>query len=254
MKQTMDLFYEETGQGIPVILVHGFPMDHTNWQPLIPFIHPNIHLILPDLRGFGKSPVSEDVYSMDLLAGDVCAVLDRLKIQKAVVIGHSMGGYVTLAFARLFPDRLMGIGLVGSKPGPDSPDKRAGRREMVDAIRREGMQAVVDRMLTNLTRDADVANQISKIMMKTSTQAGIGATLGMAEREDSTAMISELNIPGLVMVGTDDPFAPLEPAIELVQKMKNARLVKIYGAGHMMMMERPEAVAAGINDFLALFS
>lgn len=254
MKDTVDLFFKQTGQGIPLILVHGYPLDHTTWQPVLPLLRSNVRVILPDLRGFGKSPVTEGIYSMDLLAGDVCAMMDQLNIPRAVLIGHSMGGYVTLAFARHFPERLLGIGLVGSKANADAPDKQAGRKELAAAIQKGGMQVAVERMLPNLTRDAGVAKQITGIMLSTSTQAGMGASLGMAERADSTSLVSELSVPGIVMAGTDDPFSPLDVACELAQSMKNARLVKIDGAGHMMMMEQPQAVAAGLNDFLAQFT
>jgi pimeloyl-ACP methyl ester carboxylesterase len=254
MKATVNLFFEQIGQGTPLVLVHGYPLDHTTWKPIIPFLKSNVRAILPDLRGFGKSPVADGIYSMELLAGDICALLDQLKIQKAVIIGHSMGGYVSLAFARLFPERLLGIGLVGSKTNADAPDKVAGRKEMAEAIQQQGMQATLDRMLANLTRDTDVAKQITPIMLSTSPQAGMGASLGMAERVDSTAMLRKLDLPGLVMVGTDDPFSPVQPARELAQSMKNARLVEIDRAGHMMMMEQPQVVATGLNDFLALFT
>ena len=254
MKETVDLFFEQTGQGIPLILVHGYPLDHTTWQPILPLLRSDVRVILPDLRGFGKSPVTEGIYSMESLAGDVCALMDQLNISRAVIIGHSMGGYVTLAFARLFPERLLGIGLVGSKANADAPDKQAGRKEMADAIHQGGMQVTVERMLPILTRDTGVAQQISGIMLSTSKQAGAGASLGMAERADSTLLVRELNVPGLVMAGTDDPFSPLDASRELAQSMKNARLVKIDGAGHMMMMEQPQAVAAGLNDFLAQFT
>lgn len=254
MKDTVDLFFNQTGQGIPLILIHGYPLDHTTWQPILPFLRSNVHVILPDLRGFGKSPVTEGIYSMEVLAADVCALMDQFNIPRAVIIGHSMGGYVTLAFARLFPERLLGIGLVGSKATADAPDKQAGRKEMAAAIHQRGMQVAVERMLPILTRDTGVAKQITGIMLSTSIPAGAGASLGMAERVDSTDLVSKLNVPGLVMAGADDPFAPLDASRELAQNMKNARLVKIDGAGHMMMMEQPQAVAAGLNDFLALFS
>ncbi len=254
MKATVDLFFEQAGQGIPLVLVHGYPLDHTTWQPVIPFLQTGVRVIVPDLRGFGKSPAADGVYSMDLLAGDVCALLDQLKIPRAVIIGHSMGGYVTLAFARLFPERLLGFGLVGSKTAADAPDKQAGRKEMAEAIQQRGMQVAVERMLPSLTRDAGVAKQISGIMLSTSVRAGAGASLGMAERADSTDLVSEMNVPALIVVGTDDPFSPLDAAHELVHRMKNARLVIIDGAGHMMMMEQPQTVAAGLNDFLVLFA
>ena len=99
----VDLYYEETGQGMPLILVHGFPMDHTTWQPVLPFLNDCARIILPDLRGFGKSPVSKGTYTMRLLAEDILRLMDLLKLEKAVIAGHSMGGYVALILCTGLP-------------------------------------------------------------------------------------------------------------------------------------------------------
>ena len=120
----VDLFYKEYGQGTPVIFLHGFPFDHSIWEPLVPLLSKDARMILPDLRGFGRSPVTEDIYSMRLLAEDVLHLMDHLKIEKAVLVGHSMGGYVSLAFAHAYPGRLLGLGLVATQAAADGPERR----------------------------------------------------------------------------------------------------------------------------------
>ena len=121
--QPVDLFYNEQGQGTPVILLHGFPFNHTIWQPVMPLLAEHARLIMPDLRGFGQSPVTDGVYSMRLMAEDVVALMDKLGLEKAVLVGHSMGGYISLAFAQAYPNRLLGLGLVATQDSSDLPEK-----------------------------------------------------------------------------------------------------------------------------------
>src|SRR5512144_1307135 len=120
----VNLAYEEHGEGTPVILTHGFPLNRSIWYPVVPKLSEKVHLILPDLRGHGQSPVPEGVYSMRLLAEDLRALMDQLNIEKVVLAGHSMGGYVSLAFARAYPGRLAGLALVATQAAADSPERR----------------------------------------------------------------------------------------------------------------------------------
>src|SRR5688500_15068769 len=100
------LAYERRGQGTPLVLLHGFPLDHHLWDKVVPLLEDSFDIIVPDLRGFGNSTMLDASHSMDDYASDIVNLLDRLNIQKAAIVGHSMGGYVALAFARLYPERI----------------------------------------------------------------------------------------------------------------------------------------------------
>jgi pimeloyl-ACP methyl ester carboxylesterase len=123
----VELYYEEFGQGVPVILLHGFPLNHTIWMPVVERLQSHVRVITPDLRGHGKSPATDGDYSMRLMAEDIHALMNRLDIPKAVLVGHSMAGYASLAFARAYPGRLAGLAMVASQAEADTPEKRQAR-------------------------------------------------------------------------------------------------------------------------------
>src|SRR5207248_477284 len=142
---------EERGEGTPLVLLHGFPFDHTIWQQQLDEVSNNTRVLAPDLPGFGKSdalPGAEP--AMDDYAGRVAQWADETGLGKFVLVGHSMGGYIAFAFARLYPERLSGLGLVCTRPGPDSEQTREGRYNMIKQVRDKGAQATVDAMSPNL--------------------------------------------------------------------------------------------------------
>src|SRR5512133_3839444 len=147
----VDLYYEEHGQGTPVIFLHGFPFDHTIWKPIVPLLKNEARLILPDLRGFGKSPVPDGVYTMRLQAEDIKQLMDKLAIEQAVLVGHSMGGYVALSFAQAYPSRLLGLGLVATQASADNPERRQSRYKAAEAVAHKGAKVVASNMVSTLT-------------------------------------------------------------------------------------------------------
>ncbi len=107
------------------MLIHGFPLDHTSWNEVATLLENDFDLILPDLRGFGQSTTVETPYTMSDMADDLAGLLDHLGIEKVALAGHSMGGYVALAFAKKYPQRVSGLGLVASQAAADSPERKA---------------------------------------------------------------------------------------------------------------------------------
>ena len=125
------LAYDRRGKGRPLVLLHGYPLDHRLWDEVVPLLEDQFDLILPDLRGFGGSSTVDAFYTMEDIASDIAGLLDFLGIQKTAIAGHSMGGYVALAFARLYPERVTGLGLVSSQVLADTPAKREDRIQLV---------------------------------------------------------------------------------------------------------------------------
>ena len=244
------LAYEEVGQGLPVVLVHGFPLDHTIWNPIVPLLKDHARLIMPDLRGFGRSPVTPGVYSMRTLAQDLLALLDRLQIGRAVLVGHSMGGYVSLAFAQAYPNRLAGLGMVASHAAADSLERRQGRLNSADEVSRRGVRHLVANMAPRLTSHADLVEPLKTLMMGADPRAVAGSLRGMAERPAAESWLSSIAVPTLVLVGAQDSLVPLDAARTMTQLLGRAWLVEVPDAAHMPMMEAPQATADAIRQLI----
>ncbi len=246
----VDLYYEEYGQGIPAIFLHGFPFDHTIWEPLIPRLSANTRMILPDLRGFGRSPVTEGVYSMRLLAEDVIHLMDRLEIEKAVVVGHSMGGYVSLAFAQAYPSRLLGLGLVATHAVADNPERRQTRYKLAESVAHKGARVVASNMVKTLTPRQELLDPINELILQAHPTGIAGALKGMAERHDLTGELSNISVPAVVIVGKSDQLLSRESVETTAQMLPKGWLVEIPDAGHLPMFEQPEKFQAALLGFL----
>lgn len=239
----VDLHYEESGQGTPLIFIHGFPMDHSNWKPLVPHFGMGVRLIFPDLRGYGASPVTAGVYSMSLLAADICRLMDKLHIERAALVGHSMGGYVSLSFAHQFPERLAGIGLVATRALPDAPEQRISRLAQADEVEKNGTGVVVEGMTPRLTSDVHLQAELKKLMRKADVRAVAGALRGMAERQDATPWLAEIHVPAVVIAGAKDVIVPLAVIKAIADGIPGSEWVEIEDADHMLMMEAPKETA-----------
>lgn len=248
----VDLYYEEYGKGIPAIFLHGFPFDHTIWEPLLPLLKQDARLILPDLRGFGRSPVEGDSYTMRLQAEDIAHLMDRLGIDKAVLVGHSMGGYVALSFAQAYPDRLLGIGLVATQAGADSPERRQSRLKTAEAVTHKGARVVASDMVDTLTSHKDLIEPIHALILRAQPASIVGALKGMAERHDLTGSLSNISVPAVVIAGAADQLIARDRVETMAQMLPKGWLVEIPNAGHMLMMEDPQAVAAHLRQLFKM--
>ena len=249
---TVALVYEELGHGKPVVLLHGFPFDHSIWKPMLPYLEKQARLILPDLRGHGQSPAPAGVYTMRELAEDVVNLLDRLEIEKAVLVGHSMGGYVSLAFAHAYPGRLSGLGLVATQAGADNPERRQSRLKAARLVVRKGVKPVVDNMVARITSKPELVPQLSELMMSANPTGMAGAMRGMAERPDMTGSLADMVVPAVVVAGGQDQVLPMEAMATMAQMLPKGWLVEIPEGGHMLMMEAPEKVAEALGQLIQM--
>lgn len=243
----VDLAYEDHGEGLPVVFLHGFPLNRTIWHPLIPLLKEQARLILPDLRGFGESPVTDGVYSMRLLAEDVLQLLNRLEMERVTLVGHSMGGYVALAFAHAYPNRLASLGLVSSQTEADSPEKRQKRIVNARNVRARGVRVLAKNLPDQLTDDPALASEIKQLILQSDPKAVIGSLQGMAEREDASAWLPAIRVPTLVLAGEQDKIVSVEAPQTFVRFIPRGWLVTVPGAGHMPMLEAPDRVARGVK-------
>ncbi len=217
------LAYERFGNGTPLMLIHGYPLDHTIWNDTAPLLKNDFDLILPDLRGFGQSTTVETPYTLSDMADDLAGLLDHLKLEKVALAGHSMGGYVALAFAKKYPQRVSGLGLIASQAAADSPEGKAKRYQTADEV---------------------------SLIEKQTPSAVMGALKAMAEREDLLSHLSSVTFPVTLIHGSADVLIPIERAQGIKVVFPSARLVEIQGAGHMPMMEFPDETVEGLRLFI----
>ncbi len=245
----IDLAYAQHGTGVPVVLIHGFPLDHSIWRQTIEVLKDSYRLIVVDLRGFGGSSAPDSAYSLEDMAADIAGLLDHLELEKATLVGHSMGGYIALAFARLYPQRVSGLALVASQPLADTPEQKQGRYDTAGKVVEGGVGIVRDAMLPKLSADAKIQEAISKIITRQTSAGVAGALKAMAERADSSSILSEAQFPILIVHGDADLLIPIERAEQMKALNSAAELVVLNGIGHMPMMEAPGDVAKEIAKF-----
>lgn len=246
--------FTEEGEGPPLVFLHGFPLDRDIWMKQIRAFRSDWRVILPDLRGFGESEGTPGPVSMARLAEDVHDLLRHLGAGPAVLVGHSMGGYVALAFARAFPQALRGLVLVGTKAGADAPEAAVSRRAMAAKVEREGtaflLKAMAAKMLAPGNRDETMTVSITSFMRPNRPEGLISALLGMAERPDARTWLADLHVPTLVLAGREDALIPIEEAGVLARGIPGAELQLLDRAGHLVAYEQPYA----FNEALRLWA
>jgi 3-oxoadipate enol-lactonase len=249
----LSIFYSDEGQGEPLLLIHGFPLSSQMYVPQRAALKHRFRVITPDLRGMGQSDVPTSGYSMDAYVDDLLALLDHLDIERAVVGGMSMGGYIAFALLRRAPERVKGLVLIDTKATADDEEMLQKRRALIEQVRNGGPKEAADtsKMLTERTHqeNPDLVDYVQSIMLSTPADGIVGALQAMIVRPDSTSMLRTINVPTLIIVGSDDPLTPPESAKQMQQVMPNARLVVIEDAAHASNLERPEDVNRAILDW-----
>ena len=251
------LAFVDRGTGPAVLLVHGFPLDHSMWNEQIDVLSAGYRVIAPDLRGFGRSGVTDGTITMEQLADDLAGLLDALQLHEPIVFcGLSMGGYVAFQFQRKYGARLRGLILCDTRAAADAPEKAAGRREAAERVLREGPQSLVDAMMPvlfapeTLRNRPDVIESLRRVMLGTDRRAIAAASLGMADRPDLTPGLHAIECPTLVIAGRFDALSPPEEMREIAAAIPAARFAEIPAAGHMSPMENPAEFNAAILEFL----
>src|SRR5258706_1878127 len=242
----IQLAYDRHGIGTPLVLLHGSPLDPPLCDEIVLLLKDSFDLIIPDLRGFGESTTIETPYTMNDYASDIASLLDQLSIQKAAVAGHSMGGYVALAFARLYPERISALALVSSQVLADPPDRKEGRYKSAAEVAEKGIGGVVETMTPKFTSDPQWQAFARKSMEAQQPAAYIGALKAMAERVDCTPMLSTIKYPVVIVHGDADALIPIERAREVKAALPKSHLVEIKSAGHMPMCEAPSETAQAL--------
>jgi pimeloyl-ACP methyl ester carboxylesterase len=259
--QLLNVFYVDQGSGLPVVLLHGFPLDHTMWAAQIEALADVARVIAPDLRGFGRTRLgtinTAAGVSMEQHADDVAELLDRLAIREPVVLcGFSMGGYVAWQVVRKYPERLRALVPWDTRVIADTDEARAGRIKMAENVAEWGSARVADMMGPKLfaaetfQKLPDVVTAVREVVGRT-TPAGIAAAaLGMAARPDMTRLLPTIKVPTLVIVGEHDAISSPPEMKGIAEAIPGAEFVVIPDAGHMSTMENPQAANEAIVGFV----
>jgi pimeloyl-ACP methyl ester carboxylesterase len=251
----LELAYDESGSGVPLLLIHGWPHNRTLWAGQMSGLPTQARCIAPDLRGFGDSSVSGP-YSIAQYADDLAALLDALKIERVVACGLSMGGYVALALLRQHRARLRGLILTSTRATADTPEASEKRARLIEFITTHNVEALAGAQLTGMlsrvTLDsrAGVREALREIMASASRAGAIGGQRAMMARPDASDLLPTIDMPALVVAGADDVLTPPEEQRALAAAIPGCRFELLTGAGHACAFERPAAFNHVVGEFL----
>lgn len=249
------LAYDDQGTGIPLVFLHAFPLNRSMWAPQVATLSRQFRTIAIDLRGHGESDAPIWSFTLDQYADDVSALLDHLAIPRAILVGLSMGGYVSFAFSKRYSHRLQALVLADTRAQADSTEGRAGRYQLAQTAYTRGTTAVADTMLTKLLGATSLQRkpELVEYIRKTIHQAPVSGILvdlmAMADRPNSLPHLRTITCPALVVVGQEDLTTPLADAELMAREIPGARLAVIPAAGHVSNREQPEV----FNDLLRGF-
>jgi pimeloyl-ACP methyl ester carboxylesterase len=248
----VQLAYDFWGKVAPaIVFLHGFGLDRSIWHELVQKHLDNQQVLLLDVRGHGESDVPEGPYLMSLLAEDVAKFLEALGIKRAIVCGHSMGGYIALAFAAHYPEMLAGLGLITTNAQADSDEKRNGRYALIEEVHERGAIAVAETLAPRLSHDRNVINLSHRLILNTDPEGLIGALGGMAERPDRRALLPKIIVPTLVVAGEDDQITSLRDAKMMAEALPEGRMLSLPGVGHMPMAEATAELGQSLLSLIA---
>ena len=250
-----ELHYRDAGNAKDVVLLlHAFPLHSGMWSRQIAALEKRHRLIAPDYRGLGRSAVSTETSTVELLAQDVRALLQHLRVERAAVAGISMGGYLAFELYRQAPGLFRGIALCDTRASADTEEGKANREKFAKTALEKGLGWVADDMIPKLLRpqpDAAIVREVRRLVDE-GTPAGVAAAQrGMARRPDSTATLASITCPALVVVGEEDGLTPPAEAEAMAKGIRGAKLVRIRRAGHLSNIENAGAFDAALGEFFA---
>lgn len=242
------------GQGDPLLLVHGFPLDHTLWQENEAMLSSRFRVIMPDLRGFGQTSARPGTMTMANFADDLQALLNALQVPGAIhVCGLSMGGYIAFAMQKRYPERIKSMILCHTNPHTDAPEAAQRRHALADRALTEGMVPIIEAFLPKVLPADAAPSVVAKVrsMMERASPAGAAAALrGMAQREDMNPRLASINIPVLVLSGEKDTITPPADMKNWAAALPKAQYQELTGVGHLSCVEQPEAFNRAVSTFL----
>lgn len=252
-----NLSYDDVGEGtIPIIFLHGYPFDKTMWQGQLDFFESSYRLIPCDIRGFGKSTDEESALSIDLFANDLIQFMDKLSIEKAIICGLSMGGFIALNAIKKFPDRFEALILCDTQCIADTPEVKEKRYKIIEEIESDGAtnfnEGFIKSVFHNdsLTNEKELVEQLRNVVFSNSKQIIKQGLIALAERSETCSNLSEIAIPTLIICGREDEVTPLAQSEFMNAAIKGSKLQVIDNAGHVSNLEQPYEFNKHLHNFL----
>jgi pimeloyl-ACP methyl ester carboxylesterase len=252
----IEMAYDDSGSGLPVVLLHGFPFNRSMWRDQREFLSGNYRVITPDLRGHGETGSTPEPATMDEMARDVAELLDGLDIYRFTLGGLSMGGYVALAFYRRFQFRVRALILADTRSQADTDEARVNRERQALKILEEGMSNFAEDFLkkvltpATLAEKPDIVRRVREMILGTKPEGAAAALRGMAARPDQTDFLNNIIAPTLVLVGSEDQLTPPADAEVMHREISGSRLEIIEGVSHLSNIERPTKFNRALKGFL----
>lgn len=252
-----NLSYDDVGEGhIPIIFLHGFPFDKTMWSAQLEYLKSSYRLIACDIRGFGKSTDEETPLNISLFADDLIEFMNKLEIDKAVICGLSMGGFITLNVAKRFPDRFEALILCDTQCMADTPEIKAKRIENISEIESKGAADFNEGFIKNvfhkdsLINKKELVDDLRNVVFANSDRIIMQGLLALAVRTETCSTLNKITIPTLIICGREDTVTPLEKSEYLKQHIQGATLEIIDDAGHVSNLEQPNKFNECLSEFL----
>ena len=240
----INLFYEEQGQGEPVVLLHGLALDGSIWTEMVSLYADQARFIVPDLRGHGKTETGDANGSLEQFADDLAALVDHLRLQHFTLVGHSMGGYISLVFAEKYPEMLDGLVMVTSNARSDNPEKQEARFAEADLALKTGMSVIAEPMAQKLTATTELRQQVIPIIQRTDPGGFANVQRAIASRRNQLVFLEKMTTLFLAIAGSEDQLMKPEVAHEMAQASISGNVVVLPGVGHLPMLEEPLALGA----------
>ncbi len=249
--------YTDVGVGlIPIIFLHGFPFDKSTWKGQIDYLKSSNRVIAYDIRGFGKSKDENTPLSIDLFTDDLLAFMDKLDIEKAVICGLSMGGYISLNAVKKFPKRFEALILCDTQCIADTAEVKENRYKTIDQIKLEGAQVFAEKFIKNvfhtdsLTNNLEMVDNLRNIVFANSKAIFASGLVALAERSETCSTLDTIHIPTLIICGREDVVTPLLQSESMHSQIEGSILKIIDHAGHVSNLEQPEQFNKYLVDFL----
>ena len=252
-----NLSYDDVGEGrIPIIFLHGFPFDKTMWADQLDYLKSSYRLIACDIRGFGKSTDEETPLNISLFADDLIEFMNRLDIDKAVICGLSMGGFITLNAVKRYPERFEALILCDTQCIADTPEVKDKRLNTIIEIENNGAADFNEGFIKSVFHKDSLINKkqlvddLRKVVFANSNRIIMQGLLALAVRTETCSTLNKINIPTLIICGREDAVTPLEKSEYLKQHIEGAKLEVIDNAGHVSNLEQPDKFNECLSEFL----
>lgn len=252
-----ELSYDDLGEGnIPIIFLHGFPFDKSMWQGQLDFLKLAYRVIACDIRGFGKSIDEKSPLSIDLFADDLIAFMNQLNIEKTIVCGLSMGGFITLNAHQRFPDRFEALILADTQCIADTPEAKEKRYEAISEIEVNGVANFNEGFIKKVfhedsfTNKKELVEELRSVVFSNSEHIIQQGLVALAERSETCSALDKISIPTLIICGREDIVTPLTESEAMKESIPGAKLQIIEKAGHVSNLEQPDEFNKHLFNFL----